>query len=109
MDGDGVNRCPPIPVFWLVNYKFTTDYQGLRKIQRSFTDLGFGVLAYTEEISYFKLYHYKPKYMSLWIMQNDELIRKYRLKVESYTHNTKRKGKKSWDTILQKSLQKKTA
>lgn len=108
MDGDGVNRCPPIPAFWLVKYHFTASFQDLRKIQQSFADLGFGVLAYTDEICYFKIYHYRPKYMSLWIMQNADLISKYRLKVETYTHNSKRKSKTSWDKLLQKSFQKTT-
>ena len=105
VDGDGVMRCPPIPEFWRVKYHFTASYTDLRKIQNSFFELGFGVLAYEDDICYIKVYHYQPKYMSLWILQNDELIRKHRLKVERYIHNTRGQRKK-WDMILQKNLQK---
>lgn len=104
MDGDELLTCPPIPEFWLVKYRFSSSYSDLRTIQQSFFDLGFGVLAYTDEIGYIKVYHYKPKYMSVWLLQNDSLIKKHRLTVERYLHNTKSKRKKTWDLILSKSL-----
>jgi hypothetical protein len=104
MDGDGaVMRCPPMPEFWRVKYHFTTSFQELRLIQRSFSDMGFGVLACEDDICYIKVHHYQLKYMTLWSLTNGELIHKHKLKVERYIHNTRGERKAWYLTLKQRS------
>jgi len=50
-----------------------------------------------EEPMLFKISHFKPKIMTLWIMKNSDLIKQFRLTITEYTHNTRLRTK---DTVL---------
>jgi hypothetical protein len=91
MAGDEL-KLSPVPHFWLVKYKHTTTYTELHGLAYSFEQLGFHVYYRSDEFLTFKISHTKPKYMSLWLMTNSELAKKFRLVITEYTHNEKKKS-----------------
>ena len=96
MAGDGLIP-PPVPHFWLVKYKFTTSFSDLHRIKKSFIQSGFRIFDNKEEPMLFKISHFKPKIMTLWLMKNSDLIKQFRLTITEYTHNTRLRTK---DTVL---------
>lgn len=83
---------PPVPHFWLVRYHFTTTYLELNIIRNSFSKLGFGVVNYTADVNglHIKVWHTKPAKMSFWFLMNSDLIKKNKLVISDYTHNTRK-------------------
>jgi hypothetical protein len=94
MAGDAVT-CPPVPHFWLVKYRFTSSFNDLRTIKNSFTALGFQVYDHSDELCTIKVSHMRPKFISLWFLQNSDLIKDRRLTLTEYTHNTRRRNIKA--------------
>lgn len=100
VDGDGLMGCPPVPDFWLVKYHFTSTFSDVHKIKNSFTRLGFRVFEYENDPYrvHIKISHTKPTYLTLWFLENDELIKQRRLKVTYYVHNTRSYKRKKCQT-----------
>lgn len=91
MAGDEL-KLSPVPQFWLVKYKHTASFTDLHTLSQSFVKMGFRVYYRSEDFLTIKISHTSPKYLSLWIMTNGDILHKLRLKITEYTHNEKKRN-----------------
>ena len=82
---------PPLPYHWLVDGDLYYRFQ-VEDVCESLIKLDFGVKGYVTNkgLKLLVIGHRQPKKLTFWLMQNDGLVQKLKLKVYDYTYNTRK-------------------
>lgn len=89
-----------LPHFWLIQIPQPRFYLERSRpiIERSLLELEFSFERIDNDI--YKIWHFKPKMITLWLLKHGNMLSSLEVKVMSYIHNTKISDRHSRDFVL---------